>query len=1055
MPTSRVRRSRRLTPAIVVLLLFGATAAPNARAPASASASTVVTVDDQYLASFNELELKFACWPGFEGDYTFRFSPTDPRLRAGTKVLVNPQAGGDCTVREYGTVGSAGQLVEGGWTPAKHLGSMDIMEPDRWAKYAYFGLFGGKTGSVTIIFSDVTPVTYSIAPSSQTIIGTAFSPIESSEALIPDGFSGDPTFSASGLPSGLVIDPETGVISGTPDDLFSTQNVTITASNGTEVATATVTITINGFLVDFDTQGNLDNTVGTTPSTLNVRPGESGVLPATSGLASNHLFGGWFTEQVGGESAGMPGDPYFPAQSLTLYARWLPSVRIQYNLDGGALPDGLTTMSPFFPQGTDFTLPLPSRGGRVFNGWYTQATGGVLRGFGGDTIVLPTIAPGSTIQAYARWRSPFTHWFRPNGGALDGVTCDAGTSPLTENACRITEDPAGTVLPEAVRTGHRFDGWWSSTTGGTFYGNGGEIARTALPSGGFVEARWTAFALQPLTATLSATLHTTISPWTVAAVGFTAVPGSFSIAPALPGGLMFDASNGTISGTPTEVKETAAYTITATGPEGPVTATVDIAVGRPAPGAPRDLAATAGNGRVTLSWSPPSNASDASIPTYTATGTALGESPVTCVTSTTSCAIAGLRNGTAYDFTVAVTGSDATSNTIVVTPVAPPTSWIPTPERQQPRVDPARAELQAEDGTPVPLTVTSPAPGRLALTTPVGVASMTTVTFTGAPTSSVETGLVVTDEGTVRCEICAAIAEGTVVEIWAFSTPRLVATAAADRNGCIDAMLPLAAPLDGAGPIPAGQHTLQVVLPMADERVAINVGVTVPELTVPAEPETPAEPGTPAVEPVAWIPWVVPPAGGEPTTAPGSAEMQREGGLPVPLDTTSTDAGRVTYTGTDGVTATFTGAPLTSARRGVVTGADGNVTAEVCAASLIQGQVVEVWAFTPARLVAAADVDDDGCIALVVPLGAPLDGGPAIATGPATLQFVLPMGDGQGRLGLNIGVGVGGLAPTSLPAGHGIPTGATPLGGMLAAIAAGLLVTLRRGRQGQGAVGSV
>lgn len=55
--------------------------------------------------------------------------------------------------------------------------------------------------------------------------------------------TGSPTFSATGLPSGLVINPATGAITGTPTAAGS-YNVSITATNGGGTATLNATIVI-------------------------------------------------------------------------------------------------------------------------------------------------------------------------------------------------------------------------------------------------------------------------------------------------------------------------------------------------------------------------------------------------------------------------------------------------------------------------------------------------------------------------------------------------------------------------------------------------------------------------------------------------------------------------------------------------------------------------------------------------------------------------------------------------------------------------------------------
>ena len=88
--------------------------------------------------------------------------------------------------------------------------------------------------------------------------------------------------------------------------------------------------------------------------------------------------------------------------------------------------------------------------------------------------------------------------------------------------------------------------------------------------------------------------------------------------------------------------------------------------------APGNVVATAGDQRVSVSWSPPSSQGTYPVSTYQASASPGGQ---TCLTGTTSCTITGLTNGTAYTFTVmALSGAgwsapSAASN--AATPSAP------------------------------------------------------------------------------------------------------------------------------------------------------------------------------------------------------------------------------------------------------------------------------------------------------------------------------------------------------------------------------------------------
>ena len=87
------------------------------------------------------------------------------------------------------------------------------------------------------------------------------------------------------------------------------------------------------------------------------------------------------------------------------------------------------------------------------------------------------------------------------------------------------------------------------------------------------------------------------------------------------------------------------------------------------PSDPTNVTAVAGNAQATVSWSAPSF-TGGTITGYTVT---LNPGGKTCTTTTTSCTITGLTNGTAYTVEVTATNSAGTSTPSVtlVTPVAP------------------------------------------------------------------------------------------------------------------------------------------------------------------------------------------------------------------------------------------------------------------------------------------------------------------------------------------------------------------------------------------------
>jgi uncharacterized repeat protein (TIGR02543 family) len=98
------------------------------------------------------------------------------------------------------------------------------------------------------------------------------------------------------------------------------------------------------------------------------------------------------------------------------------------------------------------------------------------------------------------------------------------------------------------------------------------------------------------------------------------------------------------------------------------------------PDAPTGVSATSGgNATSTVSWTAPTSDGGSAVTGYTATSSG-GQS---CVSTTTSCSVSGLTNGTAYTFTVTATNaigiSDSSTASSPITPSAPAPAPAPTP----------------------------------------------------------------------------------------------------------------------------------------------------------------------------------------------------------------------------------------------------------------------------------------------------------------------------------------------------------------------------------------
>lgn len=139
-----------------------------------------------------------------------------------------------------------------------------------------------------------------------------------------------------------------------------------------------------------------------------------------------------------------------------------------------------------------------------------------------------------------------------------------------------------------------------------------------------------------------------------------------------------------------------------------------------------------------------------------------------------------------------------------------------------PALPAGQGELQLEDGSVVPLAVTSSSSGTVLYRTE-GFA----LTLSGESTSDLAAGLVAGAQGFIECEICAVMTAGSVVEVWVFSEPRLLAAWEVLDTPCQRFLIPIGTPLDGGPSVMSGAHTLQLVLPTGSGRQAVNVGMSI------------------------------------------------------------------------------------------------------------------------------------------------------------------------------------------------------------------------------------
>jgi uncharacterized repeat protein (TIGR02543 family) len=168
---------------------------------------------------------------------------------------------------------------------------------------------------------------------------------------------------------------------------------------------------------------------------------------------------------------------------------------ITYNPAGGVvLPTSET-----FSVGTPLTLPLPTRSGYNFLGWFDTSTAGTNLGLNGGQY-----SPSESRTVYAQWSAiPYTIFYNGNGNTSGAVPAN-GTYSLTSGAHTISGRNT------LVKTGYVFNGWLSDT--GTVFAVGSTYSRLVNLN---LYARWIA---ETYTVTFNANGATGSAPPTISSI---------------------------------------------------------------------------------------------------------------------------------------------------------------------------------------------------------------------------------------------------------------------------------------------------------------------------------------------------------------------------------------------------------------------------------------------------------------------------------------------------------------------------------------------------------
>lgn len=451
-----------------------------------------------------------------------------------------------------------------------------------WASAGYTDA-GAYTVAVTNAAGTVTstPATLTVNPVAPVITST---PPTTVSALVGSGFLFGPitlnalsapvTFTMSGAPAGLTVDPNSGNISGVPaaGDMLGSYTITLTATNVTSAASLTIALTLLPPAPVITSAAGASGVAGTAFSYAAVAanatsysaiglPSGLTINPSTGEISGTTTEVGTFIVNITASNA---------TGSVTLPVVLTMSVPLNAPVYSGPMnPSGTAgvpfSFTPAFGTGTTtyaLTGSLPA--GLVFDSstgaitGSTTATGTypitVAATRGGITVTVnltltinpapqaPTIgfgAAGNTISATYNAAIPsLTLLATPATGAVFSATgLPAG----------VSLDPNTGVLSGTPTQLGTFTVTVTASTAAAGTGPAATLVITVYPN-----PRAPAISSAPIV------IGTVGQPLTYA-IAASPTPTAFAMTGTLPAGLAFDATTGTVSGTPTTFGQSDVY----------------------------------------------------------------------------------------------------------------------------------------------------------------------------------------------------------------------------------------------------------------------------------------------------------------------------------------------------------------------------------------------------------------------------------------------------------------------------------------------------------------
>lgn len=176
---------------------------------------------------------------------------------------------------------------------------------------------------------------------------------------------------------------------------------------------------------------------------------EYGILPVP--IRKYYVFTGWYTLLIGGTEI-KENSIVNTRVSQTLYAHWKgETFEVTFDANGGSLSQN--KMDVIFGD-TYGALPVPSKNNLIFDGWFTEATGGIRIT---NSSMVGITAPQTL---YAHWAGDsYTVTLDANGGLISG-----------SQTINFNVKSGGTygskLLLIPIRKEYKFLGWYTQASGG-------------------------------------------------------------------------------------------------------------------------------------------------------------------------------------------------------------------------------------------------------------------------------------------------------------------------------------------------------------------------------------------------------------------------------------------------------------------------------------------------------------------------------------------------------------------------------------------------------------